>query len=480
MLRSLGTGVVSGFSIAQRHTNSRALKAFEGKGKTLAMIECRRVISHAVCRATTVLCVVGFCLMVVLSVGGLAANAAEDVRGSSQHGYGPHTGIEKGKFWLDARYRYEHVNQEFFSEPARASTLRLRPGIETGFFYGFRAGIEGDFVMEIGPDDFNNTINGRTDRPVVVDVKSGEVNQAYIESHHVPGVVLKGGRYRLNLDNWRFVGSVVWRQNDQTFDGGTMTVTAIPGVKVFYGYAGNVNRIFSNRAPDGRPNDGDLTSNIHLINVKSDPLPYELGTVTGYTYLMDMMDFDRFSNASYGGFWKGKRKLFDGVSLNYYFEYAFQTDYADHPLDYSANYLHIAPGLSVFGLTATFGYEKLGSDDGLVGFQTPLATGHKFNGFADVFLATPAAGLRDTYVDLTYKVKDAPEGLSFFNGLLVKAQYHEFRSDVGDVDYGHEFDLYVKQPIYKGLFADFKYANYQADNFATDREKIIFGLGYKY
>ncbi len=426
----------------------------------------------------------------IVSVGTMGTRVQAEEAGREPHTGIPHTGIEKGKVWLSSRYRYEHVNQAFFADPARASTLRLRPGLESGFFYGFRAGVEGDFIMEVGPDDFNNTFNGKTQYPVVVDVRSAEVNQAYIESHHIPGVVLLGGRYRKNLDNQRFIGSIPWRQNDQTFDGATATVTSIPGMTLFYGYVGNVNRIFSSRAPDGGLNDGDLTSNIHLFNVRSKPLPYELGTVVGYAYLLDIMDVDVkpggiasddfYSSASFGGFWKGKRDLFGGLTFNYYFEYARQTDYADQAVNYDAEYVHIAPGLSIFDVTATLGYEKLGSDDGVAAFQTPLATGHKFNGFADLFLVTPDAGLKDFYIDITYKVKDAPPALSFFNGFLVKAQYHEFRSDFGNIDYGHEFDLYVKQPICKGLFADFKYANYEAENFGTDREKFSFGLVYNY
>ena len=50
------------------------------------------------------------------------------------------------------------------------------------------------------------------------------------------------------------------------------------------------------------------------------------------------------------------------------------------------NYVRVAPGLSWGGLTTTLIYELLGSDNGVAAFQTPLATGHIFNGFADVFL----------------------------------------------------------------------------------------------
>ena len=426
----------------------------------------------------------GHCIRVfgrTLVTGAFIVTATMASAGDEQRSEIPHTGFENGRFWVTSRYRYEHVNQEFFADPARASTWRVRPGIESGMFYGFRVGVEGDFIAEVGADDFNNTVNGKTQFPVVVDVESAELNRAYLESHHIPGVVLTGGRYKADLDNWRFIGSVVWRQNDQTFDGGNVQVTAIPGVDIYYGYVANVNRIFSDDGPDGFPNDGNITSNVHIVNVKGE-LPGSIGSLTGYTYLLDLDDVDALSSASYGGFLQGKQKIFDGLTFNYRVEYARQTDYADQPLDYEADYWHVQPGLSLYGFTATLGYEKLGSDNGVAAFQTPLATGHKFNGFADVFLATPAFGLQDYYVDLTYKLKNASGSLDFLNGLLIKAQYHKFESDFGDIDYGEEFDLYVKQPIkgVKGLFLDLKYANYWADQFATDREKIIFGVGYNY
>ena len=387
----------------------------------------------------------------------------------------PNTGIREGKVWLDARYRYEFVDQANKPKDAHASTLRTRIGIESGFFHGFRLGVEGEFVVELGSDDFNNTINGKTDRPVVADVQSAEIDQAYIESHHIPGVVLTGGRYRENLDNLRYVGSVAWRQNDQTFDGAKATITTVPGVTVFYGYIGNVNRIVSDRSPVG-----NINSNVHLVNVKSKPLP--IGTLTGYTYLMNFFDVDKFpfSNASYGLFLKGKQPLGHGLTLNYRLEYARQTDYGNHPIDYRVNYVRVAPGLSHGRLTTTLIYELLGSDDGVAAFQTPLATGHIFNGFADVFLVTPPTGLQDFYVDLTYKVPKTDGRFGFLSGLLLIGQYHEFRSDVGNINYGSEFDFYALLPIHEGWYAQFKYANYQAVNFATDTEKVIFGLGYKY
>jgi len=226
------------------------------------MINCQSSGSQRLRAAAKSFCAAGLLFVVSAVAGGSLA-----IAGDSAHSI-PHTGIRDGRVWIDARYRYEFVDQANKPKDANASTLRVRAGVESGFFHGFRVGVEGEFVVNLGPEDFNNTINGKTEYPVVADVQSAEVDQAYLESHHIPGVVLLGGRYRKNLDNLRYVGSVVWRQNDQTFDGATATITAVPGVTVWYGYIGNVNRIVSDRSPVG-----NINSNVHLVNVKSKPLP---------------------------------------------------------------------------------------------------------------------------------------------------------------------------------------------------------------
>jgi hypothetical protein len=396
-------------------------------------------------------------------------------KGSSDGRYqAPHTGLLNGKVWTDFRYRYEFVDQGNLPKDAHASTLKNKIGVESGFFHGFRAGIEGEFVIEIGPDEFNNTFNGKTQYPVVADVESVEVDQAYLESHNIPGVALLGGRYLENLDNERYVGSVAWRQNDQTFDGAKATVTAVPGVTGLYAYIGNVNRIFSDESPVG-----NIHSNVHLLHIQSDATP--IGTLTGYTYLIDLFDLVQFSNASYGGFLKGKRPLGGKLSYDYRFEYARQTNYGENPVDYAVDYVRVEQGLSWKGFTSTLVYELLGSDHGDAAFQTPLATGHIFNGFADVFLVTPPTGLQDYCFEARYKVAAKSGGpFSHFDGLLVLAQYHEFRSAVRDLDYGSEFDFYAYLPFRNGVYAQLKYANYQTDGFFTDVEKVIFGLGYQY
>ena len=146
--------------------------------------------------------------------------------------------------------------------------------------------------------------------------------------------------------------------------------------------------------------------------------------------------------------------------------YARQSDYGANPVSYDADYLNAQLALALFGFTLTAGYEKLGSDGGVAAFQTPLATLHAFNGWADLFLTTPAAGLRDYYagVGKTFAVP-------FLPGLKADLTYHEFDSDFGGLDYGSEWDASLGFKL--GAVAMLaKYANYQSDGFAVDTEKF--------
>ncbi|MFV4641100.1 hypothetical protein ACNJUF_21330, partial [Mycobacterium tuberculosis] len=73
-----------------------------------------------------------------------------------------------------------------------------------------------------------------------------------------------------------------------------------------------------------------------------------------------------------------------------------------NPARYTEDYL-AAEGTVAHGpLGVTAGYEKLGGD-GVHAFQTPMATLHKFNGWADLFLVTPAGGLQDWYGGFAYR-----------------------------------------------------------------------------
>jgi hypothetical protein len=85
------------------------------------------------------------------------------------------------------------------------------------------------------------------------------------------------------------------------------------------------------------------------------------------------------------------------------------------------------------------GYEVLGADKGvaLTSFQTPLATGFKFQGWADKFLTTPPNGVRDLMAaSVTAGRRSGP-----LKARLVQAVYHRFDSDRLSQHYGNEIDL---------------------------------------
>lgn len=390
--------------------------------------------------------------------------------------------ITNGKVYIDERYRFEYVDQENIAETARASTLRNRLGFKSAPWRGFMFLVEVENVVNIGDDRFNNTINGKTQFPVVADVESIEMNQLFFGYSNIPQTNLKVGRQVIVFDNHRFIGHVGWRQNNQTFDAAWVQNKSIPGLTLTYAYINRVNRIFGNKSRNG--NIDTETYAIHGA-FKFDGF----GTLKGYSYLIDNeTQFNGADSATYGVSFAGKQSVGHGYSLLYHAEYAQQEDYADRAASFNADYYHLVAGVSKSGLTAKVGYEVLGTDNG-VGFFTPLSTVHIFNGFADQFiLGTPVNGLEDLYVDVTYKVKDMPASMAFLNGLLLKAQYHEFSSEIGSVDFGQEFDFYAKMPLSRGFYVEGKYANYQAEagnglaagRGGVDVEKFTLGVGWKY
>jgi len=382
--------------------------------------------------------------------------------------------MKDGKFYLDARYRYEFVDQSGLPKDANASTLRTRLGYETGEFYHVQGVLEFENVTQIGNDPYNDTINGRADRPVVSDVESTEVNQAYLQYSGIPETTVKGGRQVMTLDNHRFIGDVGWRQNNQTFDAVRINNASLPDTTATYAYISTVNRIFGDDSPVG-----EWDSDSHIFHVSYAGLP--VGKIAGYGYFLDFEE-DSPANASrtFGISLDGKHALNDEIAAKYLLEFARQSDHANNPVDYDASYYHIAPALIWKSLTGTIGYEVLGSDSGAKGFVTPLATLHKFNGWADKFLTTPADGLEDFYLDLTWKAADLTGSLEHLNGLLAAFQFHDFNADKGSADYGNEWGIYVKKPVMENVYVEAKYADYAADTFATDTRKFILGIGVTY
>jgi len=355
------------------------------------------------------------------------------------------------------RYRLESVDQDGVAEKALASTLKSRITVTTGAISNLSAKVEFDNVSYLGSDKFNNTVNGKGAYAKVVDPRGTELNQAYVQYKSGDTLALIG-RQRIVLDDQRFVGGVAWRQNEQTYDGYRLKTALTENVKLDASYVYNVNRIFG----EGNAN-SDLHGDIFLINAKYSPNKNHALTLYSYS-----LDFDNKAGASsntIGGTYNGK---FDNVAVKA--GYATQED-AGERADFSADYLVLDVTVKLDGFKVGAGYEVLGADsDTNQAFTTPLATLHKFQGFSDKFLGTPAGGIEDVYV----------KGATKLGKVALSAAYHIYSSDEGDVDYGKEINVAAGYKINKNISGLLKLASYSADDLHTDTTKVWFMLTAKY
>ena len=202
-----------------------------------------------------------------------------------------------------------------------------------------------------------------------------------------------------------------------------------------------------------------------------------VGTLSGFAYLVDVDEAAvfgfRLSSQTYGARLAGARPL-GKAKLGYQLSYARQSDWHRNPTAYSANYYLADASLELGGFKLGGGYEVLGADDSgrnggvaLTSFQTPLATGFKFQGWADKFLTTPPDGVRDLYGSLSYGWKK----LGPLTAVTLQVAYHRFESDRAIRHYGNEINVLASAKR-KRTTLSVRYAGYDADRFATDTSKL--------
>lgn len=359
----------------------------------------------------------------------------------------------QGKFSANIRARYEYVDQDNLASESNAGTIRTRFGFTTAPLYGFNAMIEAENITAIDDDSYNQAgSNGQPTRPVVADPETTEINQAWLGYAYTNQANAKFGRQRIVLDNHRFIGDVGWRQNMQTFDSVFGSYTPSQDFSLSYGYLWEVNRVFGDVSGLPAANT-DFESDSHIVNGS---FGTKYGKLVGYAYLLDLENAAGFANscATYGLSFAGSAPVSEKVRLDYRAEFAFQTDYADNIQDYETEYYTLELGANVKPFLVGGGYEVLGSDNN-VGFKTPLATAHAFNGWADLFLATPALGLQDLY---------AFAQVTLPAEIPLRAIFHKFDSDAGSADFGSEIDLIASKKFGKNWTALIKYAYYMGED----------------
>lgn len=344
---------------------------------------------------------------------------------------------------FDARLRYE-FREQGLADSSNAGTLRIRPGItflpdnDLSFF------IEGEFTRAIiedfnsGPQpSLNPSLPGNTN---IFDPDTTELNRANVR-YAKHGFEAKVGRQRYILDNAAFVGNLIWRQNEQTYDAASLSYTA-DSFGVSYAYVNRVNRIFGTDA-DGIVQ--SLEGDIHLVNGWK---KFKDSKVGAYAYLIDIEGAstnsfaNRASSNTYGAFLDYK---------GFHFEYALQVDGGGSNLDRgTTDYAHVYYETHLGSFHVKAGLEYLDAD-----FYTPLSTVHLFNGWADRFIGTrlglaDSPGINDFYIHAGTKVSD----------IHLKGFVHYFYDDSFSEDFGWEVDLVAIKPLNKNTKLISKFAYY--------------------
>jgi hypothetical protein len=378
--------------------------------------------------------------------------------------------IAKGKFDLNVRLRYEQVDEDNvpgITKNSYVPTLRTRFGYTTESLYGFQGMLEGVNISVLGPEHNYNAAgsNGQGARPAVGDPPMTRIDQAWFgySTTNILDFWAKVGEQQINLDNQRFIGDAGWRQNMQTYEAAGAQVAPIRNLNLLYDYVWEVDRVYGDVSGLSAANT-DFNSHSHLINLSYSG--WEYGRFVGYAYLLDLYNYagaaaNTSSCATYGGYFAGAAPLCEKVMLDYRGEFAWQDQYANNPQRYSADYYNLELGASLKPFAIGSGYEVLGSGantgagGGRIGFKTPLASPHPFNGWAEEFVTHPANGLQDIYayaeVTLPYEIP-------------IRFVYHKFDAAYGSGDYGQEFDAVISKKFGKYWSAMVEFADYLGEN----------------
>ncbi len=369
--------------------------------------------------------------------------------------------VNTSKPYVNLRYRYEQVEQTGFAQKAEASTLRAKLGIISGNWSGFSLLLEGEGNVIIGAQDFNDTVNGKSQFPVVADPPVTLINQAVLRWSRDGWLSTSVGRQTVNLGNQRWIGSVGFRQNDQTLDAALVTMRPGKDLKLLYGYSWKVNRIFGPDSPKGTWS-GNA---IQMFNVG-----YKIGGIgnlLGYAYLLDIPQARQVSTQTYGMRLSGALATGHALKFTYALAYARQSGYGNNPNHFNLGYTLFEPGISFGSFSGKLGLERL-EGNGVTAVQTPLATLHKFNGWADTFLSTPANGLADRYI----KGKVHFSGPGWLRGSRLQVIYHDFNATRGNLKYGSEWDMQFARGFGKYLTLAVTYANYRSQSYARNTKKL--------
>ena len=405
--------------------------------------------------------------------------------------------IAAGRPVIDLRARYENVdNPSKTPTVGEAGTMRARLGYETGVWNGLS--IQGDFdqIWLIG-GNYNSTRNGKTNYPIIADPAMTALNRlqlTYASDYETKFVV---GRQRILIGNQRFIGNSGWRQHEQTFDALSAVNTSIPDLTLTYAYLYRVNRVNGPDEPSPSNTAAAATGQANYFKSDSNIMDGVYTGVAGlrlewYAYLLNLSApgyasppaqqaaTAKLSTQTYGLRADYSFALPEDIGGKLTGEFANQTNYASNPLYFNLSYYLAEASATYQGVKALVGYEVL-EGNGAIGFSTPLATLHIFNGWTDMFLTTPTNGLKDLYVQASYSLPADSIGMKSFNPSVI---YHSYATDHLGAGIGSEWDAQGELVVDANLSLLAKYANYQGSGIAfggfADKSIVWLQTAWKY
>jgi|GEM_PF-1710733 len=347
---------------------------------------------------------------------------------------------------IDLRVRAESLSQDDFPLDSTASTMRLRLGGVTQRVNGFDAGVMFQANEVLGDLRFNDGRGSNSYRPLINDPADTNVSEGWARwVSRGDGFEVKVGRQAVRHDNQRFVGSISHRQLEQTFNAASFRIGTGETWQLKADYLGQGITPGGINHPDRAS--GKIDQGSTLLDFSRRIGDSELGI---YAHNMDFDD-QRVSHQNFGIRLTGRLPWTENFS--YRAELAEQNDLRGQGPEDGLSYHHFKLGQALDDWNWFVGQERL-EGDGELGFQTPLATAHAFNGWADRFGVIPSEGLIDNYVGAGYSRW----------GWDIQGVLHQFRLDQGSGQYGRELGLRANRQFTDNLSLEVAHARYSGSD----------------
>ena len=384
-----------------------------------------------------------------------------------------------GQHEIGMRTRYQTVDDSWLGD-ANAFTTRINLTstflIDNAKQWQFK--IQPNYVHAFNDGSYNSVAIKKNTSPIP-DPKGFNLSQMHLTYDSEENWQFTLGRQKLTFDNERFIGSVDFWQTPQTFDALKFDFNDQLNWHIQYAYTNKVHRIFGKNSTLDIPEDdvrydsfinGDIDQrpinelgehelNAHLLNVE-----YKTDnnlSLVAYSHLLENKSQAFFSTKTIGLRVSDELKPAK-IKYRYTAEFALQEAAYNNPWKYQAWYSLLEASVQykshIFQLN-----QEIFSEDNQHSFITPLATNHKFQGWADVFTGYGLqAGLRDQYITYRGRAKN----------IRWRTMYHHFKDYSSGVNIGNELDIELAYRATRKWEFKLVYAAYNAKNGSDSFRKV--------